>query len=256
MSAAKRESEESEAVASAGDRRASWEEKRRCLLRQELELEGLWARLGANEEAFATVLLADLLYALKLPRHERSLPAYGSIIWPEGEVDADEQIKPSSLAEARALVNGTSSFNRRGRDGELTVECFERRRDRELEMVLLSEACRGTIVQRTPSGVVKVCTRRDVVVYEQGVWYAKPYGVLAGRQAPGVGAAQCGHRTRHGAGHGAGRGGPLSSLALHGAAREPTPASRARPTDPAPTRTRSGCRGRRTRTEGRACPRG
>jgi DNA integrity scanning protein DisA with diadenylate cyclase activity len=151
------------------------EEKRCSLLQQELQLEGLWKRLGASNTAFATVLLVELLHALKLPRHERTLPAYGSIIWPEEEVGADEQLAPSTLDEARALVNGTSSFVRRGKDGALTVECFERRIDSELEMVMLSDRCRGTIVQRTPSGVVKVYTRRDVVVYEQGVWYSKPY---------------------------------------------------------------------------------
>ncbi|MHC4973595.1 MAG: diadenylate cyclase [Planctomycetota bacterium] len=151
------------------------EEKRCSLLQQELQLEGLWTRLGASNGAFATVLLAELLHALKLPRHERTLPAYGSIIWPEEEVGADEQLAPSTLDEARALVNGTSSFVRRGKDGTLTVECFVRRIDSELEMVTLSDRCRGTIVQRTPSGVVKVCTSRDVVVYEQGVWYSKPY---------------------------------------------------------------------------------
>ena len=152
------------------------EEKRCSLLRQELQLEGLWTRLGASDGAFATVLLVELLHALKLPRHERTLPAYGSIIWPEEEeVGADEQLAPSTLDEARALVNGTSSFVRRGTDGALTVECFEQRIDSELEMVMLSDRCRGTIVQRTPSGVVKVHTRRDVVVYEQGVWYSKPY---------------------------------------------------------------------------------
>jgi DNA integrity scanning protein DisA with diadenylate cyclase activity len=149
--------------------------KRRSLLRQELELEGLWARLSASDPAFATVLLQELLYALKLPRHERTLPAYGSIIWPEEDVGPDEQLAPSSLDEARALVNGTASFVRRGKDGGLTVECFERRRDSELEMVELSDTCKGTVVQRTPAGVVKVCTGRDVIVYEQGVWYAKPY---------------------------------------------------------------------------------
>jgi DNA integrity scanning protein DisA with diadenylate cyclase activity len=150
-------------------------EKRCSLLQQELQLEGLWTRLGASKGAFATVLLVELLHALKLPRHERTLPAYGSIIWPEEVVDADEQLAPSTLDEARALVNGTSSFVRRGKDGELTVECFERRIDSELEMVMLSDTCRGTIVQRTPAGVVKVYTSRDVVVYEQGVWYSKPY---------------------------------------------------------------------------------
>ncbi|MHC4450069.1 MAG: diadenylate cyclase [Planctomycetota bacterium] len=150
-------------------------EKRCSLLQQELQLEGLWTRLGASNEVFATLLLAELLHALKLPRHERRLPAYGSVIWPEEEVGADEQLAPSTLDEARALVNGTSSFVRRGQDGALTVECFERRIDSELEMVMLSDKCRGTIVQRTPSGVVKVYTSRDVIVYEQGVWYSKPY---------------------------------------------------------------------------------
>ena len=150
-------------------------EKRRRLLQRELELEGMWKRLSADDGPFAEVLLAELLYSLKLPRHERRLPAYGSIIWPEDGVGADAQLAPSSLDGARALVNGKSSFVLRGRDGALTVECFERRRDSEIEVVMLSDACKGTVVQRTPAGVVKVCTGRDVVVYEQGVWYAKPY---------------------------------------------------------------------------------
>ncbi|MHC4340837.1 MAG: diadenylate cyclase [Planctomycetota bacterium] len=157
------------------------QEKRRSLLQQELELEGLWVRLNAGNATFATVLLDELLYALKLPRHERTLPAYGSIIWPEEEVDPEERLAPSSLEETRALVNGTSSFVRRGKDGTLTVECFERRRDSELEMVALTDMCKGTVVQRTPAGAVKVCTGRDVVVYEQGVWYAKPYSTQLAR---------------------------------------------------------------------------
>jgi DNA integrity scanning protein DisA with diadenylate cyclase activity len=151
------------------------EKKRRSLLQQELELEGLWARLNASDATFASVLLDELLYALKLPRHERTLPAYGSIIWPEEEVDPEERLAPSSLDETRALVNGTSSFVRRCKDGTLTVECFERRRDSELEMVALADTCKGTVVQRTSAGAVKVCTGRDVVVHEQGMWYVKPY---------------------------------------------------------------------------------
>lgn len=151
------------------------EEERRSLLRRELELEGLWTRLSAGDGTLAAVLLEELLYSLKLPRHEGTRPAYGSIIWPEGEVGPDARLAPSSLSEARSLVDGTRSFLLRGRDTAPTVECFERRRDSELEMVVLSDNCRGTVVQRTPAGVVKVCTGHDVVVYEQGVWYAKQY---------------------------------------------------------------------------------
>ena len=124
------------------------------------------------------MLLDELDYALRPPVHERRIPSYGTIIAPSSE--PDEWTSTTELiaerrptadygdAQIRRFADGISSWAIRSPRGVDELVIFDRSAGSERDLVILAEASGGQIVQRHPSGLVRVVgpygvVRRDVV---------------------------------------------------------------------------------------------
>lgn len=136
-------------------------------------------------------ILTELDYAMRPRIHERRVPTYGAIIAPAGD-RADWQVSTqltittrpfprSGLAGGRLFADGLSSWVVRGvddhhgpdaADDELVV--FDRPAGSERDVVVLAESTSATIVQRHPSGVVRVAGGFGVLRWDGLSWQHQP----------------------------------------------------------------------------------
>jgi hypothetical protein len=143
------------------------------------------ADLGLLDAATAPELLLDELdYALRPPTHERRVPTYGAIVdpvtdpatWASGTAltvmsrttgDLDDEV-------ARRFADGLSSWAVRRLDGVNELVVFDRPASSERDLVVLAEATRSTVVQRHPTGVVRVVGTMGVARWDGMAWHREP----------------------------------------------------------------------------------
>lgn len=134
-----------------------------------------WHRLAA----------AEIDYALRPRVHERRVPSYGAIIepiadpatWAEGTM-LDIELRPvsdRSTAAARVYADGTSSWLVRRSDGDDEWAVFDRPAGSERDLVVIAESLAATIVQRHPSGVVRVVATTGVYRWDGTYWQHQPH---------------------------------------------------------------------------------
>ncbi len=127
------------------------------------------------------VLLEELDYAMRPPVHERRIPSYGSIV---GAVTPLESwTTPTQLtaerrptmefgdAQVRRFADGISSFAVRFGGGVDELVVFDRSAGSERDLVILAAATGGAVVQRHPSGVVRVVGSFGVVRHDLVGWH-------------------------------------------------------------------------------------
>lgn len=150
-------------------------------LADELGDEGVGFILDGHRD----IVLEELDYALRPPVHERRIPSYGAII---GAASPPEAWTPDTLltaeglpttefgdAEVRRFADGISSFAVRAASGgvdELVV--FDRPAGSERDLVVLAAASGGLIVQRHPTGVVRVVGPSGVIRHDVTGWQHEP----------------------------------------------------------------------------------
>ncbi len=154
---------------------------RRRRLVEELVEEGVGFLLpeGADD-----VLLAELDYALRPPVHERRVPSYGAIIQPTvpaGEWHITTQLAVSRRAtdgygdaQVRRFADGFSSWAVRLRSGLDEFVVFDRSAGSERDLVVLAAAAGARLVQRHPTGVVRVVGDFGVVRTDVAGWHHEP----------------------------------------------------------------------------------
>lgn len=117
----------------------------------------------------------EAVYAVRPPVHERRRPTYGAIVapttdpstWTAGTalVITQRAIGATPLADARRFADGLSSWVIRRPDGGDAWAVFDRPAGSERDLVVLADALRAVLVQRHPSGTVRL---------------AGPFGVFRG----------------------------------------------------------------------------
>lgn len=129
-------------------------------------------------------LLDELDYALRPPVHERRIPTYGSIVLPA--VDPEGWGEPTGLDvlarrntrwdddDARRFADGLSSWVLRGEEHIETLVVFDRAAGSERDLVVLADATKGVIVQRHPSGVVRMVGEPGVARWDGLTWHQEP----------------------------------------------------------------------------------
>lgn len=127
------------------------------------------------------VLLEELDYALRPPVHERRVPSYGSIVAPttapedwSGPTGLVVERRPTvefGDAQVRRFADGISSFAIRAGGGVDELVVFDRSAGSERDLVILAAATGGHIVQRHPSGVVRVVGGAGVVRQDLLGWH-------------------------------------------------------------------------------------
>jgi hypothetical protein len=145
----------------------------------ELADEGVPALEGAADPIAA---LVELAYALRPKVHEGRASPYGVILPPEpldvaqldGVGRTTLHLVPThelDLGLARRFADGVTSFAVRSADAISHLACFGRNMADEYDMVGLQSALGGLIVQRHPSGQVRVFGPAGVVRWNGINWH-------------------------------------------------------------------------------------
>lgn len=160
-------------------------------LAEELTEEGLGFVLDDHRE----VMLEELDYALRPPVHEQRVPSYGSIIAPSTQPEEWSattellvQRRPTiefGDAQVRRFADGISSWAVRSTHGVDELIVFDRSADSERDLVILAAATAGPVVQRHPSGVVRVVGPSGVVRRDVAGWHHEPPFVAWLAEMPG-----------------------------------------------------------------------
>ncbi len=150
-------------------------------LREELVEE----RLGIIESTDVPDLLIDEIdYAMRPPRHERRLPTYGAIVAPtrptehwKADTGLDTTIGTTTARadeEVRRYADGEVGWAVRDSDGVSALVVFDRAAASERDVVIIADATGGTVVQRRADGGIRVAGRFGVARWDGGGWHLEP----------------------------------------------------------------------------------
>lgn len=130
------------------------------------------------------ILLEEVAYALHPAIHERRVPSYGSFVvpgvpaadWqaPTGLTAVTRPVGEYALGGARLFADGLSSWLTRTISGEDTSVVFDRPAGSERDLVVLAAASGATVVQRHPTGVVRIVGDRGVWRHNGFDWFHEP----------------------------------------------------------------------------------
>ena len=119
-----------------------------------------------GDDEWGSLVITEVDYALRPHVHERRVPSVGAIIEPTTPPDDWEAgsqllitrrpVDAMPLNGTRLFADGLSSWLLRREDGDDEWLVFDRPAGSERDLVVLAETFGATIVQRHPSGVVRV----------------------------------------------------------------------------------------------------
>jgi len=160
--------------------------RRLARLREELHDEGIPISV---DKPGMTALLEELDYARRPATHEGNSPRFGAIVAPDrtiadGNLGLPAIVEPTELDAGmiRRMADGRTSFIARFADGQALVS-FDRTIEHEATAVQVALEAGVTVVQRQPTGWVRVFDRRLVITWDGSRWWSKP---LAGRLAADI----------------------------------------------------------------------
>ena len=142
-------------------------------------------RLGVIERSsMPDVLVDEIDYALRPPRHERRTPSYGSFVLPTEPVDVWEgrtglEVVTSRTSDAvddevRRYADGLTSWTVRTAAGVDQLVVFDRPAGSERDLVVLAAATGAMVVQRHPGGVVRLAGSFGVARWDGFGWHVEP----------------------------------------------------------------------------------
>jgi hypothetical protein len=150
-------------------------------LAEELEELGL-PKDGAP--GFHDMLLEEIDHAMRPEVHERRVSSTGSILEPRADAAGWEPVTQLEIARtpvvhqplgaSRRFADGLSSWLLRRADGQDEWVLFDRPAGSERDLVVLSSALDATIVQRHPSGSVRVVGDFGVLRWDRLSWHFEP----------------------------------------------------------------------------------
>jgi DNA integrity scanning protein DisA with diadenylate cyclase activity len=134
--------------------------------------------------AWEAIVAEEIDYALRPKIHERRVPSYGALVEPSADPDRwsaetaleidRRAVTDRSASAARPYADGITSWLLRSSDGLLEWVLFDRPAGSERDLVVLAEALACTVVQRHPSGVVRVVTTAGVFRWDGTRWQHQP----------------------------------------------------------------------------------
>lgn len=139
------------------------------------------AGFDLGDEQYAKVLLDEVRHALHPPVHERRVPSMGAIVYPQAAADRWREVTDLEILErpvgeqplewARRFADGLSSWLVRRADGRSSWAVFDRPSGSERDLGVLADGFDGTVVQRHPTGMVRVVTSAGVWRWERFDWH-------------------------------------------------------------------------------------
>ncbi|HMG26837.1 MAG TPA: hypothetical protein VKH36_08495 [Acidimicrobiia bacterium] len=147
------------------------------------ELEELGLPKGRTD-SFRAMLLEEVDNAMRPEVHERRVASTGSLLEPRADPagwEAGTQLEIARtpvvrqpLGASRRFADGLSSWLLRRADGYDEWVLFDRPAGSERDLVVLSSVLDATIVQRHPSGAVRVVGRFGVLRWDRLSWHFEP----------------------------------------------------------------------------------
>ena len=130
------------------------------------------------------LLVEEIDHALRPPLHERRVASSGSIVQPTtdpatwaGGTDLEvtrAPIRAQPLEAARRFADGLSSWILRRRDEPVEWLIFDRPVASERDLTIVARAMGAAVVQRHPSGVVRVVTDMGLLRWDGYRWHHEP----------------------------------------------------------------------------------
>jgi hypothetical protein len=139
-----------------------------------------------GDEAWRDAVIDELDYALRPAVHEGRVPTFGAIIDPGTELAEWELATQLSITRrpmgsmplptARRFADGLSSWIIRSSSdpGQSELAVFDRAAGFERDLVVLAEALGATLVQRHPSGRVRLVGELGVLRWNGISWHHEP----------------------------------------------------------------------------------
>jgi hypothetical protein len=150
-------------------------------LAEDLDESGL--RLD-RDEGLREILLVEVDHAIRPGVHERRVAGTGTILEPKSDpttwasgVQLDITRGPvgqQPLSDARRFADGLSSWLLRRTDGTKEWMVFDRPAGSERDLVVLADVLEAMIVQRHPTGSVRVVGRFGVLRWQGLTWHHEP----------------------------------------------------------------------------------
>ena len=150
-------------------------------LAEELEESGF--RIEGTD-AFRELLIQEIDAALRPVVHERRVASTGTVVEPVSDPDgwsagaqldiARAPVGDQPLPAARRFADGLSSWLLRRTDGTTEWMVFDRPAGSERDLVVLAEVFGATMVQRHPSGTVRVVGAFGVLRWQGFTWHHEP----------------------------------------------------------------------------------
>jgi hypothetical protein len=142
-------------------------------------------QLGVIERSsMPDVLVDEIDYALRPPRHERRTPSYGAFVLPSVPVGSWGErtgldVVTSRTADAlddevRRYADGLTSWTVRTAGGVDELVVFDRPAGSERDLVVLAGASGAIVVQRHPSGEVRLVGSFGVARWDGLGWHVEP----------------------------------------------------------------------------------
>jgi hypothetical protein len=136
------------------------------------------------DEPLGQLVLEEVDHALRPPVFERRAPSHGSILEPTTDpagwsavTELEIQRVPmraQPLEEARRFADGLSSWMLRTVDGDDQWCVFDRPAGSERDLVVLADAMGATLVQRHPTGAVRIAGAHGVLRWDGRDWQLEP----------------------------------------------------------------------------------
>jgi hypothetical protein len=136
------------------------------------------------ESEWGGLVMTELDYALRPHIHERRVPSVGTIIEPVAEpaqwqrgsglVVTRRAVEAMPVNRSRLFADGLASWLIRRRSGDDEWAVFDRPAGSERDLVVLAAAMDATIVQRHPSGSVRIVGEHGVLRWDGLEWQREP----------------------------------------------------------------------------------
>lgn len=141
-------------------------------------------QLGAVEASSVPEVLVDEIdFALRPPRHERRVPSYGAFVLPtshpaEWSNETDLTVFSAETTErddgeVRRYADGLTSWIVRTAEGVDRILVFDRAAGSERDLVVLARASGAMVVQRHPSGEVRLVGSFGVARWDGLDWHVE-----------------------------------------------------------------------------------
>ncbi|HEY4396293.1 MAG TPA: hypothetical protein VGO28_01345 [Acidimicrobiia bacterium] len=150
-------------------------------LAEELEELGL---PKSGDDSFREMLLEEIDHVLRPAVHEGRIASSGTIVEPKADPGswasgtqldiARTPVVHQSLGASRRFADGLSSWLVRRADGNDEWLLFDRPAGSERDLVVLCTVLDATIVQRHPSGAVRVVGKFGVLRWVELAWHYEP----------------------------------------------------------------------------------